>query len=75
MSEERTAVNVRKRNLKVSYGDFNDRTRIFHPLIRLHGKYLLHYGFNVGDTVEVSINTGEITIKKVVKETTTSLSA
>lgn len=67
MNTENSPPNVRKRNLKVSYGDFDERGRFFYPFIRLHGKYLLQYGFSVGDIIEVSVAKGEITIKKMMK--------
>lgn len=60
--------NVRTRNLKVSYGHYRYTGGFFHPLIRLHGKYLLQFGFNVGDMIEVSMSAGQITIKKVSKD-------
>lgn len=57
--------NVRTRNLKVSYGHYRYTGGFFHPLIRLRGKYLLQFGFNVGDMVEVSVSSGHISIKKL----------
>ena len=63
-----SAKNVRTRNLKVSYGHYRYTGGFFHPLIRLRGKYLLQFGFNVGDIVEVSVSSGHITIKKLSKD-------
>lgn len=60
--------NVRTRNLKVSYGHYRYTGGFFHPLICLRGKYLLQFGFNVGDMVKVSLSEGHITIKKVSKD-------
>lgn len=56
----------RKRNHKVFYGFYDNRwTDNLHPVIRLRGKYLSKFGFNVGDAIEVLVDMGQITIKKV----------
>lgn len=69
MSEEQNARPTKKRNMKVYYGHYalkyHRTTR--HPMIQLRGNYLADFGFNVGDTIEVSVDTGQITIKKVKK--------
>ncbi len=54
-----------KRNMKVYYGKYNYSKKLLLPMIRLHANYLLRYGFNVGDAIEVSVDRGEIKIKKV----------
>ncbi len=56
-----------KRNMKVYYQHY-DNSYIPHPLIRLRGKYLAEFGFNVGDTIAVDVDVGQITIKKVQQE-------
>jgi antitoxin component of MazEF toxin-antitoxin module len=49
----------------VFYGFYDNRwTENRHPVIRLRGKYLRAYGFDVGDAIEVSVDTGQITIRK-----------
>jgi len=35
-----------------------------HPMIRMRGKYLASLGFRVGDTIEVQLDFGRITISK-----------
>lgn len=39
-----------------------------HPFIRLSGKYLQKSDFNVGDKIEVTLETGRIVITKLVTE-------
>jgi hypothetical protein len=53
-----------KRQLKVCYG-YNSGSNKPHPLINLGGHYLKKFGFNVGDFVELTIEKGQIVIKKV----------
>lgn len=68
MSEEQNDQLTQRRNMKVYYGHYSNRYNIVrHPVIRLKGHYLSVLGdFKVGDTVQVSITKGEITIKKVI---------
>ena len=57
-----------KRNMKVYYGHYDNRYSITrHPVIRLRGNYLTAFGFNVGDTITVDIDVGQITIRKIPK--------
>jgi hypothetical protein len=56
-----------KRNMKVYYEHY-DNSFIPHPLIRLRGKYLQKFGFNVGDTIAVDVDVGQITIRKIRQE-------
>lgn len=55
----------RKRNLKVHYGYYEFDKNGRHPMIRIKGKYLSRFDFNVGDLIVVSINKGHIIIQKV----------
>lgn len=54
---------IRKR--KVCYAYYNSPQASPHPVIRLGGKYLEHFGFVIGDTVKVYLAQNQITIKKV----------
>lgn len=67
-SENNVVLPVRRKNLKVYYTLVPVRNgwnaKAF-PTIRIIGRYLEKYNFNVGDTIEVSVGTGQITIKKV----------
>ena len=42
------------------------KASVCHPMIRLSGKYLSTFEFNVGDRYEVVLEKGKITISKVV---------
>ncbi len=64
---------VRKR-MKVYYGDFNKVGQYLLPLIRIRGKHLLKYGFQVGATISVVISNGEIIIKKIPQENSSNRS-
>jgi hypothetical protein len=56
-----------KRRLKVYYGHHsNSYTQ--HPVIRLAGKYLSKLDFKIGDTVEIVMELGRISITKLPKE-------
>jgi antitoxin component of MazEF toxin-antitoxin module len=55
---------TKTRRLKVYYrhhGNSNEP----HPFIRLAGKYLSGFNFEIGDNVEVAIEAGRIVITKV----------
>ena len=56
--------NQNKRKLKVCYG-FHYQSNKKHPLINLAGHYLSQFDFHVGDFVEVTIDRGQIVIRKV----------
>ena len=61
-SEDRFTPNS-KRQMKVSY-THDLRTGKF-PNIRISGKYLTDFDFEIGDTIELKVEMGRITITKV----------
>ena len=52
------------RKKKIQYGYYDRKPLTPHPVIHLSGKYLEHYGFSVGEVVEVHIESNCITITK-----------
>lgn len=64
MSAEETPAVALNKKQKVYYAFYPNAIKT-HPMIRLAGLYLQTFDFNVGDTIEVAVNTGEIRIKKV----------
>lgn len=52
------------RTKKIHYGYYDRKPLTPHPVIHLGGKYLERYGFAIGDTVEVKIESHCITITK-----------
>jgi hypothetical protein len=52
------------RRLKVYYAHHGNSTR-HHPYIRLAGKYLLNFGFKVGDKVQIQMEEQRIIITKL----------
>lgn len=52
------------RKKKIQYGYYDRKPLTPHPVIHLSGKYLEHYGFTVGEVVEVHIESNCITITK-----------
>jgi hypothetical protein len=58
---------IKKRRLKVYYGHHGSSYKQ-HPVIRLAGKYLANLDFKIGDTVEISMELGRISITKILKE-------
>lgn len=56
---------IRKSKQTVSTGEVSRTGNFFFPFIRLHGKYLLQFDFNIGDKIEVSVGKGKIFIRKV----------
>jgi hypothetical protein len=52
-----------KRTLKVCYG-FHWKSNKKHPVINLGGHYLAQFDFKIGDFVEMTIENGQITIRK-----------
>ncbi|HUI28973.1 MAG TPA: SymE family type I addiction module toxin [Candidatus Acidoferrales bacterium] len=50
---------------KVQYGHYEDKAAKPHPVIRIAGKYLERFGFNIGDVVEVEIADGRIMVQKL----------
>lgn len=59
---------IRKR--KVYYAYYSSPRAAPHPLIRLEGKYLEHFGFVIGDRVEIHFTENQIIIKKVFENST-----
>lgn len=57
----------KNRTLKVYYR-YNDTGRCLLPMIRLQGKYLSKCGFNIGERLKITLDTGEITIRKALPE-------
>ncbi len=66
------AVEVRCQDLrlrKVYYAYYDSEFGTPHSMIRLQGKYLERLGFFVGDTIELHLEFGKITITKTTKST------
>ncbi|MCX6350639.1 MAG: hypothetical protein NTX03_02130 [Bacteroidetes bacterium] len=61
---ESSKQNTIKKNLKVYYKSQLGR-KPSDPMIRLSGKYLIEKNFKVGDSIEVCIEQGKITIIKL----------
>jgi len=59
---------TRRRKQKVYYGNYQYQGGFFHPVIRIAGKFLKDFGFEVGDHIEVNVSMGQITIVKVPEE-------
>jgi hypothetical protein len=57
---------IKKRRLKVYYGHHSSSYRQ-HPVIRLAGKYLSNLDFKIGDTIELTMELGRISITKLPK--------
>ena len=55
---------TKKKQLKIYYAHHGNSLRR-HPFIRLSGRYLVPFGFKIGDVVEVTIKAGIILITKV----------
>ncbi len=53
-----------KRLRRVYYGHYEDHL-LPYPVIRLGGRYLALLDFDIGDTVEVTMEIGKITISKI----------
>lgn len=52
------------RKRKVYYEYYPTELHIPHPLIRISGKYLEHFGFKAGDRIKVEFDMGKIVIEK-----------
>lgn len=60
---------TRRKTQKVYYGHrLLQHGGYFHPLIRIAGKFLKDFDFNIGDEIEVNVKMGEITISKIPKD-------
>ena len=62
-NKERKAAPM-KRIRTVYYGHYENTYRLF-PMIRIQGIYLLDYGFQIGDLIEVHFAQNKITINKL----------
>lgn len=62
----------RRRKQKVYYKHHGYEGGYFHPHIRIAGKYLKEFDFNIGDSIEVYVIKGKITITKVPNENPSS---
>ena len=49
---------------KVYYEYYPSGQNAPHPLIRISGKYLEPFGFNVGDEITITLEIGRVTIVK-----------
>src|ERR1035437_6458196 len=56
---------VMKRKQKIYYQHYGCKGHT-HPFIRIAGQYLKRFGFNIGDSIEVNVGNGHITIKKCI---------
>ena len=54
-----------RRIRKVYYGHYDSEISSPYPVIRIGGKYLKDYGFNIGDQIQLDLEPGCITITKV----------
>jgi len=60
---------TRRRKQKIYYGHYrNYNGGRFYPVIRVGGIFLRDFGFDIDDSIEVSITMGQINIRKVPKE-------
>lgn len=59
---------TRRKKQKVAYGNYAYEGGFFHPMIKIAGKFLKDFDFNVGDSIEVNVSMGQITINKVPKD-------
>lgn len=59
-----------KRKQKVYYLQYEDNWHKFtpQPMIRLAGKYLREFNFNIGDHIEIDVSTDKIEIRRVVPD-------
>ena len=55
---------VQMKRIRVHYGHYKG-WRNHYPVIRIGGKYLAKLNFDIGDTVEVTLEKDRITIAKV----------
>jgi hypothetical protein len=53
------------RRLKVHFAHYDFERLPPHPVIRFGGNYLTEFGFNIGDRIEMQLDSGVITITKV----------
>lgn len=58
---------LKKRRLKIYYGHHGNSYKQ-HPVIRLAGKYLSNLDFKIGDTIEITMELGRISIAKLPTE-------
>ena len=58
----------RVRPHKVYYGYYDYEFGHPHPVIRLGGKYLEAYGFQIGDRIHVVLDFNQITITRIGKQ-------
>jgi Toxin SymE, type I toxin-antitoxin system len=70
--ENTNATNARRRKQKVYYAHYQHDTRFLHPQIRIKGKFLKEFDFNIGDSIEVYVTKGKITITKVLENKSSS---
>lgn len=63
--EALSAIPKKVRRLKVHYLNYDFERLPPHPIIRFGGNYLVEFGFNIGDQINVRLEPGNITITKV----------
>jgi hypothetical protein len=63
--ETQSAIPKKVHRLKVHYANYDFERLPPHPVIRFGGKYLVEFGFNIGDRIDVRLDQGYITITKV----------
>lgn len=59
----------RRRKQKIYYGHYpNYNGGKFYPVIRIGGIFLRSFGFEINDSVEVTVSEGQIVITKVAED-------
>lgn len=65
MATNKFVGSARRRKQKVYYSNYGYEGGFFHPLIRIAGKFLKDFDFNVGDQIEVNVTMRQIIISKM----------
>ena len=59
-----TSDTAQVKRFRVYYRHYDNWVNNSYPMIRIGGKYLSHWNFEIGDTIEVTFEHGRITIAK-----------
>lgn len=70
LTEEKKEAIESPRRMKMQNRRYGATNGCLYPVIRISGKYLESFGFQVGDEIEVTFELGQITIRKVISTPT-----
>jgi hypothetical protein len=62
VSSRKSTISAPSRKLKVYYGHYGSGFNNIYPVIRIAGKYLREFGFEIGTKLQIDLEADKITV-------------